>query len=197
MGFHLPPKENSHTSLRLLTALSLYEDHANTASTLGQDKRWNATGLLIRILNIGLLFVEIDVKLNHGNSCVWPITALLIGVKPPMVCNGGMAPPRPQLVLKKQIGPEQRDIWKLSTNTENLELGLDISQGRVTVITIPSIIIIHILYKFAFPFVTAIGNLQFNKTLRSVICIDCKLYTSLNSSISLKTQIPFDSSISM
>ena len=84
---------------------------------------------------------------------MWPITALLIGVKPPMVCNGGMAPPRPQLVLKKQIGPEQRDIWKLSTNTENLELGLDISQGPIIVIvTIPSIIIIHILYKFAFPF---------------------------------------------
>ena len=145
MGFHLPPKENSHTSLRLLTALSLYEDHANTASTLGQDKRWTARGLLVRILNI-LLFVEIDVKLNHGNSCVWPITALLIGVKPPMVCNGGMAPPRPQLVLKKQIGPEQRDIWKLSTNTENLELGLDISQGPIIVIVTPSIIITDILY---------------------------------------------------
>ena len=109
-----------------------------------------------------------------------------------------MAPPRPQLVLKKQIGPEQWDIWKLSTNTENLELGLDISQGRVIVITIPSIIIIHILYKFAFPFVTAIGNLQFNKTLRSVTCIDCKLYTCLNSSISLKKKkrILFDASIS-
>ena len=35
-------------------------------------------------------------------------------------------------------------------------------------------------------FVIAIGNLQFNKTLRSVTCIDCKLYTCLNSSISLK-----------
>ena len=79
---------------------------------------------------------------------------------------------------------------------ENLELGLDISQGPVIVITIPSIIIIHILYKFAFPFVTAIGNLQFNKTLCSVTCIDCKLYTCLNSSISLKKRIPFDSSIS-
>ena len=84
-AFILPPKENFHTLLRLLTALSFYEDHANTASTLGQDKRWNATGLLIRILNIGLLFVEIDVKLNHGNSCVWPITPLLIG--DPMVCG--------------------------------------------------------------------------------------------------------------
>ena len=107
-----------------------------------------------------------------------------------------MAPPRPQLVLKKQIGPEQWDIWKLSTNTENLELGLDISQGRVTVITIPSIIIIHILYKLAFPFVTAIGNLKFSKTLHTVTCIDCKLYACLNSAISLKTQIPFDSWIS-
>ena len=67
--------------------------------------------------------------------------------------DGGMAPPRPQIVLNKQIGPEQWDIWKLATNTENLEPGLDISQGPVIVIvTIPSIIIIHILYKFAFPF---------------------------------------------
>ena len=36
------------------------------------------------------------------------------------------------------------------------------------------------------PFVVAIGNLQFNKTLRSVTCINCKLYTCLNSSISLR-----------
>ena len=36
---------------------------------------------------------------------------------------------------------------------KNLELGLDISQGPVIVIvTIPSIILIHILYKLAFPF---------------------------------------------
>ena len=36
------------------------------------------------------------------------------------------------------------------------------------------------------PFAVAIGNLQFNKTLCSVTCINCKLYTCLNSSISLK-----------
>ena len=36
---------------------------------------------------------------------------------------------------------------------KNLELGLDISQGPVEVIvTIPSVIIIHILYKLVFPF---------------------------------------------
>ena len=121
------------------------------------DKSWNVRGLLIRILNI-LLFIEIDVKLNHGNSCLRPITPLLIG--DPMVCvyltaqmiltllcvivtqvtwkitnssmehfhdkgllgwlDGGMAPPRPQLVLKRQIGPEQWDIWKRATNTEKL-----------------------------------------------------------------------------
>ena len=34
--------------------------------------------------------------------------------------DGGMAPPRPQLVLKRQIGPEQWDIWKRATNTEKL-----------------------------------------------------------------------------
>ena len=36
------------------------------------------------------------------------------------------------------------------------------------------------------PFVIAIGNLQFNNTLCSVTCINCKLYTCLNSSISLR-----------
>ena len=66
--------------------------------------------------------------------------------------DGGMAPPRPQIVLKKQMGPEQWDIWKLQI-LKNLELGLDISQGPVIVIvTIPSIILIHILYKLVFPF---------------------------------------------
>ena len=85
-GLSPASKRELHTSLRLLTALSLYEDHANTASTLGRDNRGTARGLLVRVLNI-LLFIEIDVKLNHGNSCLWPITALLIGVKPPMVCG--------------------------------------------------------------------------------------------------------------
>ena len=39
------------------------------------------------------------------------------------------------------------------------------------------------------PFVIVIGNLQFNKTLHSVTCINCKLYTCLNSSISLSYSI--------
>ena len=38
------------------------------------------------------------------------------------------------------------------------------------------------------PSVIAIGNLQFNKTLHSVTYIDCKLYTCLNSSVSLKNE---------
>ena len=36
------------------------------------------------------------------------------------------------------------------------------------------------------PFGIAIGNLQFDKTLCSITYINCKLYTCLNSSISLK-----------
>jgi len=38
------------------------------------------------------------------------------------------------------------------------------------------------------PFVIAIENLQFNKTLRFVTCIDYKMYTCLNSSVSLKNE---------
>ena len=34
--------------------------------------------------------------------------------------DGGMASPCRQMVLNKQIGPEQWDIWKLATNTEKL-----------------------------------------------------------------------------
>ena len=34
--------------------------------------------------------------------------------------DGGMAPPHSRIVLNKQIGPEQRDIWKLSASTKEL-----------------------------------------------------------------------------
>ena len=34
--------------------------------------------------------------------------------------DGGMAVPRPQIILNKQIGPEQWDIWKLAASTEKL-----------------------------------------------------------------------------
>ena len=55
-------------------------------------------------------------------------------------------PPRPRIVLDKQSGPEQWDIWKLAASTE--ELGPDISQGPVVVIeTISFAIISHILYR--------------------------------------------------
>ena len=34
--------------------------------------------------------------------------------------DSGMAPPPPQIVLDKQIGPEQWDTWKLAASTEEL-----------------------------------------------------------------------------
>ena len=34
--------------------------------------------------------------------------------------DGEMAPSRPQIVLDKQIGPKQWDIWKLAVSTEEL-----------------------------------------------------------------------------
>ena len=112
--------------------------------------------------------------------------------------DGERAPPRPQIVLHRWIGPEQWDIWKLAASTEKLE-----TWTRYFTETTRS----HSNYFFHYnhsyfmqvcaplSFVIAIGNLQFNKTIRSVTCIDCKLYTCLNSSISLKKWIPFDSSI--
>ena len=44
--------------------------------------------------------------------------------------DGGLAPPHPRIVLDKQSGPEQWDIWKLSASTrapKNLEHRPDIS----------------------------------------------------------------------
>ena len=100
-----------------------------------------------------------------------------------------MAPPRSRIFLDKQIGPEQWDIWKLATSTE--ELGTWTGHFTGTNHS-------HSNYFFHYdqpyfiqayvplPFVVTIGNLQFNKTLCSVTCINCKLYTCLNSSISLR-----------
>ena len=61
--------------------------------------------------------------------------------------DGGLAPPHPRIILNKQSGPEQWDIWKLVA-LKNLGLGPDISQGQVVVIiTISFAIISHILYR--------------------------------------------------
>ena len=103
--------------------------------------------------------------------------------------DGGMAPLRPRIVLDKQIGPQQWDIWKFAASTEELRTWTGHFTGSNHS---------HRNYFFHYnqsyfiqayvllPFVVAIGNLQFNKTLRSITCIYCKLYTCLNSSISLR-----------
>ena len=105
--------------------------------------------------------------------------------------DGGMTPPHSRIVLNKRIGPEQWDIWKLAASTE--ELGTWTGDFTGTSHS-------HSNYFFPYnhsyfiqacvplPFVIDIGNLQFNKTLHSVTCIDCKWYTCLNSSISLKNK---------
>ena len=43
-AFILPPKENFHTLFRLFTALSFYENHANTTNTLGQGQKLECKG---------------------------------------------------------------------------------------------------------------------------------------------------------
>ena len=108
-------------------------------------------------------------------------------------------PPCPQIVLNKQIGPEQWDIWKLATSTEKLGTWTGHFTGTSHSHSNYSFHYNHSYFIQAcvpLPFVIAIGNLQFNKTLHPVTCIDCKLYNCLNPSISLKKQIPFDSLIS-
>ena len=100
-------------------------------------------------------------------------------------------PPRPRIVLDKQIGPEHWDTWKLAASTE--ERGTWTGQFTGTSRS-------HSNYFFCYnqsyfiqacvplPSVLAIGSLQFNKTLRSVTCINCKLYTCLNASVSLRNE---------
>ena len=81
-------------------------------------------------------------------------------------------PPRPRIVLDKQIGPEHWDTWKLAASTE--ERGTWTGQFTGTSRS-------HSNYFFCYnqsyfiqaclplPFVLAIGSLQFNNTLHSVM----------------------------
>ena len=98
----------------------------------------------------------------------------------------------PALVLESslinRLGLNNGTSENLLQTPKNLGLGPDVSQGPIIAIAIISFIIInHFIQVYVpLPFVVAIGNLQFSKTLRSVTCINCKLYTCLNSSISLK-----------
>ena len=114
--------------------------------------------------------------------------------------DGGMAPPHLKSSSINTLGgPEQWDIWKLAVSTKELGTWTGYFMGTSHSHSNYSFHYNHLYLIQAcvpLPFVIAIGNLQFNKTLCSVACIDCKLYTCLNSSISLKIQIPLDSSIS-
>ena len=102
-----------------------------------------------------------------------------------------MAPLRPQIILNKRIGPEQWDIWKLAASTEELGTWTGYFMGTSCS---------HSNYSFRYnhsyfiqacvplPFVIAIGNLQFNKSLHSVTWRDCELCTCLNFSVSLENE---------
>jgi len=98
-------------------------------------------------------------------------------------------PPRPRIVLDKQSGPEQWDIWKLAASIEELGTWTGHFTGTSHSCS-------HCFFQYnqsyfiqayvPLPFVVAIGNLQFNKALCSITCVNCKLYTCLNSSTSLR-----------
>ena len=103
----------------------------------------------------------------------------------------GMAPPCLRIVLNKQIGPEQWDIWKFAMNTEELVTWTGYFTGTSHGSSHYSLHYNHSYFIQAcvpLLFVVAIGNLQFNKTLHSVTCINCKLYTCLNSSMPIKNE---------
>ena len=99
--------------------------------------------------------------------------------------DSGMAPPPPQTILDKQIAPEQWDIWKLAVN--NRKIWNWTGHFTETCRGLSNYFFCcnrpyFIQACVPLPFVIAIGNLQFNKTLCSITCINCKLYTCLNSS---------------
>ena len=65
---------------------------------------------------------------------IWKVTDTMMdhyyNKGPLLWLDGRLAPPCPMIVLDKQSGPEQWDIWKLAVSTRtpnNLKLGLDIS----------------------------------------------------------------------
>ena len=92
--------------------------------------------------------------------------------------DSGMAPPPPQTVLDKQIGPEQWDIWKLAVNAE--KSGTWTGRFTETCRGLSNYFFCcnrpyFIQACVPLPFVIAIANLQVNKSLHSVTCINCKL----------------------
>ena len=102
--------------------------------------------------------------------------------------SDGIAPYHPQIVLNKWIGPEQWDIWKFATSTKKLVTWTGYFTGTSHGSSHYSFHYNHSYFIQAcvpLPFVVAIGNLQFNKTLHSVTYTNCKLYTCLNSSMSV------------
>ena len=108
---------------------------------------------------------------------------------------GGLMVEWPPLILRlssiNRLGLNNGTSGNLLRAPKNLGLGLDIPQGPVVVIVTITFIIITSYFIQAcvpLPSVIAIGSLQFNKTLHSVTCINCKLYTCLNSSISLRNE---------
>ena len=98
---------------------------------------------------------------------------------------------RPRIVLDKQIGPEQWDIWKLAESTKELGTWTGHFSGtnhshRNNFFHFNQSYFIQACPLL--PFVVAVGSLQFSKTLCAVTYINCKLYTCLNPSVSLRNE---------
>ena len=80
-----------------IAALSLSVNHVYTTETLGKELGIEQKTLCKRLL----------MKHYHDKG--------LLGW-----LDSRMAPPPPPIVLNKQIGPEQWDIWKLAASTDKL-----------------------------------------------------------------------------
>ena len=82
-----------------IAALSLSVNHVYTTETLGKELGKEQKTLCEKLL----------MKHYHDKG--------LLG----WLDGGTASSPRPRIVLNKQIGPEQWDIWKPATSTEELE----------------------------------------------------------------------------
>ena len=107
---------------------------------------------------------------DYATKVAWKVTNTTMEHYHDKGLDSGMAPPRPRIILDKQIGPEQWDIWKLAARTVELQTWTGHFTG-----TRHSYSNYFFCYNQSYfiqacvplPFVIAIGNLQFNKTLNS------------------------------
>jgi hypothetical protein len=93
------------------------------------------------------------------------------------------------LLIENITYPEQPDIWKLAAASAPMTYWKGNFSGRKYSWSHYSFDYNASFYMQAYvslPYVLALGTFSFNFTLKNVDCFDCKLYTCVNNSLSIK-----------